>query len=148
NQTAFGFELSKVTVPGIRRRMVAMLRNVSEPLAEGVARHLGMPELPEPLPLATTRSFEPEVTRSEFLSLLAFPGQIGIRTRKIALLAADGVAASSVMALADALMTQGAVIRLVGQHVGLLQVDGGVALDLGASFENSPAVLFDAAIVP
>src|SRR3546814_4722655 len=41
---AFSFELSKVTVQGIRRRMVAMLRNVSDNLAKTVAKTLGMSE--------------------------------------------------------------------------------------------------------
>ncbi len=93
---AIAFELSKVTVPGIRRRMVSMLRNVSEELAHGVAGNLGMPELPDPMPRATEQVFKPEVTRSEFLSLLARPGEGGIRTRKIAIMVAEGVDAQSV----------------------------------------------------
>lgn len=47
----FRFELSKVTVPAIRRRMLASLRNVDEDLAAQVARGIGL-ELPEPLPRA------------------------------------------------------------------------------------------------
>ena len=39
---AFRFELSKVTVPAIRERMVASLRNASEELATTVADGLGM----------------------------------------------------------------------------------------------------------
>jgi catalase len=39
---AFRFELSKVTVPAIRRRMVASLRNASESLAAQVGARLGM----------------------------------------------------------------------------------------------------------
>src|SRR5512133_3356429 len=49
---AFRFELSKVTVPAIRERMVASLRNASEELARKVADGLGMPELPQPMPRA------------------------------------------------------------------------------------------------
>jgi catalase len=48
---AFRFELSKVTVPAIRERMVSSLRNASEDLARKVADGLGM-ELPAPMPLA------------------------------------------------------------------------------------------------
>jgi catalase len=39
---AFRFELSKVTVPAVRRRMVASLRNASESLAAQVGARLGM----------------------------------------------------------------------------------------------------------
>ena len=49
--SAFAFELSKVTVPAVRRRMVASLRNVSDELAGSVAQRLGM-ALPDPLPHA------------------------------------------------------------------------------------------------
>ena len=45
--TAFRFELTKVTVPAIRERMVAMLRNASEALASKVAEGLGMDPLPD-----------------------------------------------------------------------------------------------------
>jgi Catalase-related immune-responsive len=40
---AFRFELSKVTVPAIRSRMLASLRNASEDLATKVAEGLNMP---------------------------------------------------------------------------------------------------------
>ncbi|WP_144636213.1 catalase [Bordetella genomosp. 13] len=145
---AIAFELSKVTVPGIRRRMVSLLRNVSDELAQGVADGLGMTELPEPMPRATEKTFKPEVTRSEFLSLLARPGEGGIRTRKIAIMVAQGVDADAVRQTAQALIDQGAVVRLVGQRIGVLPCDGKDVLDLDASFKNSPSALFDAAVIP
>ncbi|OZI38123.1 catalase HPII [Bordetella genomosp. 10] len=145
---AFSFELSKVTVPGIRRRTVAMLRNVSDELAQTVAANLGMPEVPEPLPRATDATVKPEVTRSKFLSLLARPGDGGIHTRKIAIMAADGVDAPVIGQVAQALIGEGAVVRVVGQHVGLLEAAGGDTMDADASFKNSPSPLFDAVVVP
>ena len=39
---AYRFELSKLTVPAIRTRVVSMLRNVSDDLASQVAAGLGM----------------------------------------------------------------------------------------------------------
>jgi len=145
---AYSFELSKVTVPGIRARTVAMLRNVSEELAAAVAANLGMEELPEPLPKANPKAIAPEVTRSEFLSLTARPGNGGIRTRKIALMVGDGVNAATVNLVANALIAKGAVVRLVGPHVGLIPTDADSQLDADASFANSPSPLFDAVIVP
>ncbi|RUI04801.1 catalase [Pseudomonas aeruginosa] len=145
---AFSFELSKVTVPGIRRRTVAMLRNVSEKLAEAVAANLGMPELPDSLPRASDTRVKPEVARSEFLSLLAHPGEGGIRTRKIAVMAADGTDAQEIGQVAQVLIGAGAIVRVVGQHVGLMQAAGGGTLDADASFKNSPSPLFDAVVVP
>ncbi len=48
---AFRFELSKLTVPAIRVRMVSSLLNVSKELATGLANDLRI-ELPEPMPRA------------------------------------------------------------------------------------------------
>ena len=61
---AFRFELSKLTVPAIRQRMVASLRNVSEVLAQQVADGLGMETLPESMPRALTKPPKPEVSVS------------------------------------------------------------------------------------
>jgi catalase len=103
---AFRFELSKVTVPAIRERNVAMLRNVSDVLAGGVAAGLGM-TLPEPLPKAMANPAEPEVQVSPALSLRALPGDGGIRTRKVAIVIADGVDGVAVETLRTALRIRG-----------------------------------------
>ena len=145
---AFAFELSKVTVPGIRRRMVAMLRNVSDELAVSVANKLGITDLPEPLPKANVEEVEPELTHSDYLSLVAQPGTQGIRTRKVALMVDNGVDFRSVQQLAGVLSAQGAIVRLVGPHVGMFGADEEWSLDADASFENSPSVLFDAVAIP
>lgn len=143
----FRFELSKVTVPAIRERVVSMLRNASEDLAARVAEGLGM-ALPEPMPRAIDHPPEPEVTKSEALSLMARPGDGGIETRMVAVLVADGVDETSVWPLVDALQSQGAVVRLVGQHIGALAAAGGAVLDADASLENHPGSLFDGVAVP
>ena len=69
---AFRFELTKVQVPAIRERTVAMLRNVSDELAKPVADGLGL-ELPRPMPRVIEPP-KPEVNRSPALSLTARPG--------------------------------------------------------------------------
>src|SRR6202034_1877952 len=79
----FRFELSKVTVPAIRERMVSSLRNVSDKLASAVAEGLGI-ELPEAMPRAIKRVPKAEVPVSKALSLLALPGEGGIATRTVA----------------------------------------------------------------
>jgi len=144
---AFAFELSKVTVPGIRHRMVSHLRHVSEELAEGVAEGLGMESLPEPAPKANPQPVAPEVTRSDYLSLTVRPGEGGIRTRKVAIMVAPGVGVEMVHGIAKTLISEGAVVRLVGPHIGLMAADAG-RIDADASFGNSPSPIFDAVIVP
>ncbi len=144
---AYRFELSKVTVAAVRQRMVSMLRNASEELAAQVAAGLGM-ELPPAMPKAMDSPPAPEVTKSPALSLMARPGKLDIRTRKVAIMVADGVDASSLWNTANALMAEGAVVRLVGPHIGLLKAADGSIVDADASLENQPAVLFDGVAVP
>ncbi|MGY4515199.1 putative intracellular protease/amidase [Lysobacter sp. HA18] len=144
---AFRFELSKVTVPAVRERVVSMLANVSDMLAEGVAAGLGM-DVPEPMPPVLAKAPKPEVTSSDALSLLARPGDGSIRTRQIALVVADGVDGASVTAMQAALLDEGAVPRLVGPRIGPVRTSDGGVLDADASLENEPAFLFDAIVLP
>ena len=87
---AFRFELSRVQTPAVRERMVSGLMNVAAELAEGVAAGLGIREMPAPMPKVLTRDVTPEVSVSPALSLFARPGDGSIRTRRVAILVADG----------------------------------------------------------
>src|SRR4029434_9339320 len=87
---AFRFELSRVQTPAVRERMVSGLMNVAAELAESVAAGLGIREMPAPMPKVLTRAVTPEVSVSPALSLLARPGDGSIRTRRVAILVADG----------------------------------------------------------
>ncbi len=145
---AFRFELSKVTVPAIRERMVASLRNASEELAQKVADGLGMNPLPAPLPLALPNPPEPEVAKSPPLSLLARPGDGSIKGRKVAILVAPGVQAQPLLRVQEALAQRGAVGRLVGTRIGPMPTADGDAIDADASLENEPGFLFDALVLP
>ncbi|WP_285261214.1 catalase [Halopseudomonas bauzanensis] len=143
----FAFELSKVTVPAVRIRMVSMLRNVSDELAAPIAKKLGITELPPPMPLATDQDFKPEVEKSAFLSLTAHPGEEGIKTRKVAILCEDGVDGAAVRELGATLIEQGAVVRIVSSRLGEIAGAGG-AVEADTTYEASPSVVFDAMVVP
>jgi len=41
-ELAFGFKLSKVTVPTMGKRTISMIRNASKSLAQTIAAELGM----------------------------------------------------------------------------------------------------------
>jgi catalase len=143
----FRFELSKLTVPAIRERMLSSLANVSTELATAVAAGLGM-DLPEPMPTAQVKPVTPEVELSPALSLMALPGDGNIRTRKIAILVADGIDGAAVGRLRDALVKAGAVPRLVGRRLGKVTTAQGDILEADASLENTPPVLYDALVLP
>jgi catalase len=88
------------------------------------------------------------VKRSAPLSLRARPGSVGIRSRKIALLVADGVVGEPIARLQAALLEAGAIPRIVAPRLGKVTAIDGDALDADASLENSPSVLFDAVVLP
>ena len=143
----FRFELSKLTVPAIRERMLASLVNVSADMAAKIADGLGM-ELPEAMPKALAKCIPPEVTQSPALSLAALPGDGGIRTRKVAILVADGVHGASIVAVQAALGAAGAVVSIIAPRLGPVSTADGESVEATATLENSPPVLFDALVLP
>ena len=110
---AFRFELTKVQTHAVRERIVSMLANVDDKLAQGVADGLGI-AVPKPMPKALERDVKPEVEVSPALSLLARPGDGTVRARRVALLVADGVDGASLRAVHAALAKAEAVPRFVG----------------------------------
>jgi catalase len=147
-ENAFRFELSKVTVPAVRARVVSMLRNVNEALAGRLAEDLGMAEVPDPMPLAIATVAKPEVTASKALSLFARPGDGSLQGRKVAIVVAPGVEASSLERIQQALVSEGAVARLMGPRIGPVAAADGTVLDADVSLENEPGFLFDALVLP
>ena len=145
---AFRFELSKVQTPAVRERMVSGLMNVARELAEPVAAGLGMRELPTPMPKVLERDVTPEVTVSPALSLMSRPGDGSIRTRRVAILVADGCDGESLTALADRLTDEGAVARFVSSTLGSVHTPTGDAIEVDVSLEAAPAVLYDALVLP
>jgi catalase len=142
---AFRFELTKVQTPAVRARVVAGLANVNAVLAGAVAAGLGI-EVPPPLPMAAEMDL-PEYAPSPALSLLHRRGDAGIRTRRVALLVADGVDATAVRTLYASLLADGAVPRVVGGQLGKVKAADGGALDIEISLETGPGVTYDAMVV-
>ena len=145
---AYRFELTKVQTVAVRQRVVAQLRNVAEELVQAVADGLGMTELPDPLPNLVKRTPKPEVQKSDALSLMARPGTLGIKTRRIAILIADGVDGEAARAIHEQLADQVAVPRFVGIKMGPAESVNGDPVEVEVSLEAAPAVLWDAMIVP
>jgi catalase len=143
---AFRFELSKVTVPAIRERMLSSLANASDELAAGVAQGLDM-TVPAPMPRALETPLTPELEAAPSLSQMSFPGDGSIRTRKIAILVANGVAGAAVAAMQSALVAAGAVPALIAPQLGSVETSDGNELQADGSLENSPPVLFDAVVL-
>lgn len=142
---AFRFELTRVQVPAIRERMVSLLVNVDQQLAQAVADELGF-DLPSAAPLAAEREF-PVLPESPSLSELHYPGDGSIKTKRVAILAADGVDAIGLLGVYEALLQESAVPRVLSLRLGKITGAKNEELNAEATLEATPAVLYDALII-
>lgn len=145
---ALRFELSRCTVPAVRERVVAVLRNVDEQLAHGVAEGLGIVNLPAAQPRASDTVFESEVAASPGLSLFARPGTAGAAGRRVALLVASGCDAQLLRQVQRALLEVQAVPRTVGLRLGDVMAADGTPIAVETTIEAMPSVLWDAVVLP
>jgi len=157
---AFRFELGKVERSTIRERMVAILGHVDQTLQARVAEGLGITELPKiDLPLnrsipagADPKDYEPTFQRSPIgksvpLSM-ANTVKDTIVTRKIAVLATDGVDEHSLEQVVTALKKAGAQAKIVAPRLGYVQASDGKEFLVECSLLTASSVLFDAVYVP
>jgi catalase len=157
---AFQFELGKLDRPAIRERMVAVLAQVDRSLATQVADGLGLtvPAKPDGMLNHSVpadgdpKDFQPirlkqRITRSAALSM-ADTIKESVKTRKVAILAADGVDEAAVATLQRTLTAAGAVPKIVAPRGGTLKGAGGGDVAVDWSLLTVGSVLFDAVFVP
>ncbi|HEX8516659.1 MAG TPA: catalase [Bacteroidia bacterium] len=156
---ALRFELGKVQTPAIRQRMVNLLTQVDKALADEVAAALGLkagkPELPmnHSVPAdEDPKHYQPKkvkltLERSRALSMATTPKN-SIRTRKIAILAADGVDEASLINMKKALETAGAMTKIIAPVLGLIKSSSGKSIAVDESFLISASVVYDAVFIP
>lgn len=157
---AFRFELGKLEVPAIRERMIGMLTRVDPSLAKRVAQGLGV-SVPTKYPTLLNESvpadanparYQPTVGtkapgRSAALTM-ASTVKKGIKTRKVAILAADGVDDADFNSMKKALTEAGAQAKVVAPRLGMLTGVKGTQIHIDFSFLTSSSVLFDAVYIP
>jgi catalase len=144
---AFQFELGKVERPAIRERVVQMFRHVDAAFAADVAAGLGIELTGEAPPPPRTFRGEPAHAASPALSLANQP-RTSIKSRRVAILAADGVSAAEIKALKDALGKEGAVGEVIGIRGGTLKVDQGEPVAVDKSLATVSSVMYDGVYVP
>ncbi len=133
---AYQFELGKVTKPEIRARVVnEILANFDAGLAATVAEGLGLPKPGKGARPAGKQKPSPA------LSLLN-RGVPGIKTRKIAVLAAPGSDGAAIKSVQAALKSQGATPLLVAPT--LAPIDG---MNPDATISGMPSIMFDGVVV-
>jgi len=157
---ALWFELGKVKGEDIRERMVGMLTYVNEELARKVAEGLGINPILKPKePLnhsfpadADPQEYQPTearlpIEKSSKLSMMSSPGK-GIKGRRIAILANDGVNSDTLASYQMALKNAGADPQIVSSHLGRIGGSQGDAYKVDHSFLTTSSVLYDAVLVP
>jgi catalase len=156
---ALRFELGKVDSVAIRERMLGVLSHVDKGLAAQVAYGLGL-HIPSDIGLvnhgfpadADPQSYQPvmkegTLTKSAALSMA---GNVleSIKTRKVAILAADGVNENSLLAVRKALLAEGAVVEIVAPRLGTISGESQTVIIVDRSFLTTPSVVYDAVYVP
>jgi catalase len=160
---ALRFELGKLETPAIRERMLGLLAQVDKGLANSVAEGLGLAvpaKLDKPLNMSIPadgdpKKFQPKrvtqsVETSDALRMVDnpnFPNDT-IKTRKIAVLLADGFDDDAVAEMSKALLTAGAAPKTVAPHLGVVTGANGQELKVDFSFLTGSSVLFDAVYIP
>lgn len=157
---ALRFELGKVVTEEVRKRMLGLLTEVDKQLAAYVGEGLGMPVPTQPeqpinrsIPAdADPADYQPvkakpPVPKSEALSM-AHTIKNSIKTRQIAILAADGVNETDLEAIKTALEKEGAMPQIIAPKLGFIKGSKGKEIKVNHSFLTAASVLFDAVYVP
>jgi catalase len=138
---AFAFELGKVEAREIRPRVVDQLNLVDHDLAARVAGKLGLP-VPEERPV------DDKMPASPALSQLSTATE-SIETRKIAVLAANGVDVRGTDRFIRALRQRGAIPEVLAPvGGGSLAGGSGGELAVDRAINTMASVLYDAVVVP
>jgi catalase len=155
---ALRFELGKVETVAIRERMLHHLMHIDKTLAKRVGEGLGLAvpaKIDGPLNLSIPadgdpKKFQPkkpiDMGTSAALSMAGTP-KGDIRTRKVAVLAANGFDSGELAAMQKALTAAGAVVKIVAPTMGVLSGTKGDEAAVDFAFFNTASVLFDAVYV-
>jgi len=157
---ALRFELGKVEAPAIRERMVFLLAQIDKTLAGLVSQGLGISvpsKVAGPMNLSvpadgSANRFQPKqrtptLQRSPALSM-ANTVKEGIATRKVAILAADGVDDAAIMGMKKTITAAGAQTKVVAPRLGTVKGIKGAQVAIDFSFLTAGSVLFDALYLP
>lgn len=156
---ALSFELGKVKTVAIRERMLGILSLIEKGLAAEVAYALGLhvptPELPinHSIPADANPAdyesvqFESSLKKSDALSM-ANTIKDSIKTRKVAILAADGVDENALSAVKKAIEAAGGSVNVIAPKLGFITSQNDEQIQADESFLGAASVLFDAVYVP
>lgn len=157
---ALSFELGNVQTVSIRERVLYTLSQVDKNLAKKVADELGLsvpksvdPPLNQSIPAdGNPKDFQPiekesSIAVSEALSM-ANTIKDTIRTRKIAILAADGVNGKTLNEMKQSLEKEGAMVEIIAPLLGSILSADGTTINVDRRLANASSVFYDAVYLP
>lgn len=159
-QDALSFELGKVGDMTIRQRMLRILLEIDADLTAGVAYNLGMDvpkrgkeQLNQDIPAdADPKRYQPIIKESSLKESpalsMANTVKDNIRTRQVAILAADGVDETSLNTVKDALTKAGATVEIIAPRQGMITSKGKSKIPVDKSFLTAASIFYDAVYVP
>ena len=140
--SALVFELSKVSLPHVRLRMLANLRNVDESLAKRVADGMAMALPGRSQPAAEPIDMEP----SPPLRIIG-KYKPTLKGRAVGILVTDGADGAMVDAVKNAAEGEGATVKIVAPKIGGVTLKGGKKLAADGQLQGTPSVMFDAVAI-
>lgn len=153
-QNAIIFELSKVTIPAIRERVVGQLQYIDKELAQAVAKKVGVEVKPLEMPNQSipadtdpkslqSEEREPKVRTSKALSMENTVKDT-IESRVIGFIMADGVDAASTDVLKAKLEDKDAVVQIIAPSMTPVKSSDGKSYTPKHAINTTASVCFDA----
>jgi len=157
---AYTFELGKCKHAEIKQRMLWLISQIDETLAQKVAVGLGM-KVPKGIdqPInqaigadADVKKHQPGAKKIYLQESPALSQENtkfeSIATRQIAVLVADGFNMDSFQAMKSALEKEGAMLKIIAPHGGTVICDQNLEHKVDAAIMTTESVLFDAVYIP
>jgi catalase len=133
------FELGKVMHRHVREGVVGQFNRIDHDLATRVAAGIGVDVPDEVVPNDGRRTVH--LSQFDFVSPT-------VATRRVAVLAADGVDTADVEQVKVGLIAEGAIPEVIGPHAGSLHGEGGGAVAVDKALPTVASVMYDAIVLP
>lgn len=137
---AYRFELGKVDRHYIRERVVGHLNHIDHQLATAVAEGIGV-QPPEQAAVSNHGRSSPALSQANTV-------MDTIHSRKVAILASDGVESSHIQQVRDALGQGAAVGEVLATHGGTVRAADGGSVTVDKAIFTMASVVYDAVVVP
>lgn len=134
---AFAFEAGKVKDKCIKQRVVDMFTNVDLELGKAIAIKIGA--IPPTTGGSTVTKASPALSQANTVKTA--------RTRKVAVIIAEGFDYNQVDAVIKALQAEGAQAAIISDKIGMITSLNGIQMEAAKSFITDSSVIFDAVYI-